>query len=567
MSRTTSQRAQRLRISLVLEELETRRLLSGFTPTDAEQLFLQELNAARANPAAYGASIGVDLSYVAPSAPLAFNPDMIQAARLHAQDMSDNNYVAHVSPSGADPGERLTAAGVSWSSYAESIAAGNGYTEPSQALAALITDAGVADLGHRDQLLAIGSSYTGLNQVGIGVVQDGSGEYQNYYTIDTAATVPDGTFLTGVVYTDANHDGQYDMGEGLGGVTISVAGGPSVTTWSTGGYSLEVNPGTYTVTASGGGLAAPITQTVTVGLSNVEVDFAAGGSSGGGPAPTMPTGTGSAFYAVTPSQELYEYQPASGWTQIGNAGTIKSVSTATDATGSTVAFAISTAGGLYRFSNAAGWSQIGGPGTVRSVTAGTDAAGQADAFVLTTGGALCEYDPLIGWSTIGSAHTVSSMSAAGEGQVYVVGADGSVLVYETAYGWLRLSGSDFGSAVTAVTDAAGNTSVFVVTQAHALYRYNQQAGWVQLGGDGTVTSALAGTDFTGQADVAVLTNNGSMSEYEIESGWTTLQRPGVVRALAGEMPGQFIAVNMDDAVIQHDDHWGWSDLTSPGFAS
>jgi hypothetical protein len=48
---------------------------AGMQPTAAEQLLLQELNLARAQPAEYGASIGVDLSNVAPSAPLAFNPD------------------------------------------------------------------------------------------------------------------------------------------------------------------------------------------------------------------------------------------------------------------------------------------------------------------------------------------------------------------------------------------------------------------------------------------------------------------------------------------------------------
>ena len=41
-----------------IEELETRRLLSGFQPTAAEQLMLEQLNDIRANPSAYGAAIG-----------------------------------------------------------------------------------------------------------------------------------------------------------------------------------------------------------------------------------------------------------------------------------------------------------------------------------------------------------------------------------------------------------------------------------------------------------------------------------------------------------------------------
>src|SRR5689334_24893053 len=78
-----------------LELLETRQLLSGYQPTAVEQLFLEELNDARANPAAYGAAIGVDLSAVAPAQPLAWDPLLIQAALGHSQDMSARDYFAH----------------------------------------------------------------------------------------------------------------------------------------------------------------------------------------------------------------------------------------------------------------------------------------------------------------------------------------------------------------------------------------------------------------------------------------------------------------------------------------
>src|SRR4051812_1340071 len=83
------------RASLRVDELEPRQLLAGASPTVAEQLFLEALNDARANPAAYGASIGLDLSGVAPGQPLAFNPLLVQAARGHSQDMSDRGYFGH----------------------------------------------------------------------------------------------------------------------------------------------------------------------------------------------------------------------------------------------------------------------------------------------------------------------------------------------------------------------------------------------------------------------------------------------------------------------------------------
>src|SRR5437870_8325205 len=135
-----------------LELLETRDLLSGFTPTAVEQLFLEQLNDARANPAAYGASIGLDLPAVPPSQPLAFDTRLIQAARLHSQDMNDRAYFAHVTPEGIGPGQRMSDAGFVANNYGESIA--GGYAGPSHALSALIVDTAIPNLRHRRHLLA-----------------------------------------------------------------------------------------------------------------------------------------------------------------------------------------------------------------------------------------------------------------------------------------------------------------------------------------------------------------------------------------------------------------------------
>src|SRR5437879_2899544 len=106
MSRRPSARALRL----CLEALETRQLLSiGLQPTATEQLFLEQLNDIRANPAAYGAAIGVDLSGVAPAPPLTFDPLLQEAAQMHAQDMNDRGYFSRNTPEGLDPGQRITA--------------------------------------------------------------------------------------------------------------------------------------------------------------------------------------------------------------------------------------------------------------------------------------------------------------------------------------------------------------------------------------------------------------------------------------------------------------------------
>jgi hypothetical protein len=262
---------------LFVEELEIRQLLSGSDPFAVEQLLLEELNDARANPAAYGASVGLDLSGVLPSQPLAFNPLLVQGARLHSQDMNDRGYFSHYAPPGnIDPGQRIAVQGFDALSWGESIAGGAAFPGPSDALEGLIIDAGVPGVGHRRHLLAIDSVFKLQNQVGIGIVQAGSGPLVDYYTIDTAEAPSPTAFITGVVMQDENANGKYDIGEGLSGITITVAGVGATTSFGSGGYSIAVQPGIYTVTASGGPLSAPIARQVVVGSENVRLNFVAG---------------------------------------------------------------------------------------------------------------------------------------------------------------------------------------------------------------------------------------------------------------------------------------------------
>ena len=131
-----SKRSRKTLCLLRVEELETRRVLSGVQPTAAEQLLLEQLNDIRANPAAYGAAIGLDLSGVAPAQPLAIDPLLTQAALGHSQDMSNRAYFDHNTPDGVDPGQRLTAVGVNWASWGESIGAGTAYPNSASVLEA-----------------------------------------------------------------------------------------------------------------------------------------------------------------------------------------------------------------------------------------------------------------------------------------------------------------------------------------------------------------------------------------------------------------------------------------------
>jgi hypothetical protein len=276
------------------EDLESRASASGFPPTDIEQLYLEELDDARFNPGAYGAPLGVNLANLAPAQPLAMNPLLVQAARLHSQDMIARNYFDHVTPEGIGPQQRIQAAGYRQKGWAESIETNTNATptgEPFPAnyaaldaafsLADLIVDQGVPGLGHRVMLLDIGGRLHNLREVGIGLASQDATDSSGLFTMRTTDTTIDlattsqksNPFLTGVVFHDAAGNGEYQPGAGLGGVTIRVKRAGATTTLSSGGYGISLKPGTYTVTAIGGGLAAPIVRTVFVGKNNVRLNF------------------------------------------------------------------------------------------------------------------------------------------------------------------------------------------------------------------------------------------------------------------------------------------------------
>jgi hypothetical protein len=274
-----------------LERLEIRSLLSGYSPTDIEQLYLEELDDARFNPAAYGASLGLDLSDVAPSQPLAMSPLLVESARLHSQDMIAQDYFSHTTPEGVGPEQRIQATGFDVTGYSESIEyntnptwvgspfpADYAATDTVQSLSDLIIDQGVPDLGHRVMLLDIGGLLQTERQVGIGIAyqETTTGAYiyrQTDTTIDIASSPDTDPFITGVVFDDTTGNGEYEPGEGLGGVTISVSNVGTTTTLDAGGYSIQVPPGVYTLTASGGGLPSPITRTVVVQDENMRLNF------------------------------------------------------------------------------------------------------------------------------------------------------------------------------------------------------------------------------------------------------------------------------------------------------
>ena len=87
-----------------------------------------------------GATCGSRGSF-APAGGLAWNSNLGQAADAHSRDRVGGNFCSHTGTGGSNAGQRITAAGYSWSSYGENIAAG-------QATVVEVVDGWMASEGH-----------------------------------------------------------------------------------------------------------------------------------------------------------------------------------------------------------------------------------------------------------------------------------------------------------------------------------------------------------------------------------------------------------------------------------
>jgi hypothetical protein len=254
-------------------------------PTAAEQVVLEMINRARANPVAEGTRLGIyiheglspaDSALVAVKPPLAMNATLLQISRAHSQDMWIRNFFSHTNPDGLDPFQRMTAAGYSFVKAGENIAAG---MAPAGLEDLLMIDSSVAGRGHRLNLLDIYSSAP-YREIGVGAYSSGSPNgmgLRDFLTQDFGTRPSSSAFIVGVVYSDANSNNFYDAGEGLSGVTVMPdLGSYYAVTSSSGGYAIPVTAnGLHTLTFTGGGLPGVGTKTVSVTTSgsNVKVDL------------------------------------------------------------------------------------------------------------------------------------------------------------------------------------------------------------------------------------------------------------------------------------------------------
>lgn len=260
-----------------------------------EQLMVEIVNRTRADPDAEAARMGIDLNEGLAEGtlgsearePLAVNLCLSEAAQLHTKDLFanfDDLPSDHRGSDGRDPTQRGTDAGAvfvggvaennAWSSSGGGkLSVGAVGTLHTLLFRDFTPNFEVVGRGHRKVMLN-GTR----NEIGVGM---GSGAFGSRtaaivtYDLTTSNTL----YITGVAIADSvksNHF--YDVGEGLGGVTIvatPVGGGAafSTTTQKAGGYSLAVPPGAYDLSATGGGLGAPVAiEGIVVTDRNVKAD-------------------------------------------------------------------------------------------------------------------------------------------------------------------------------------------------------------------------------------------------------------------------------------------------------
>ncbi|MEU4090657.1 sigma-70 family RNA polymerase sigma factor [Streptomyces aureus] len=97
--------------------------------------------------------------------PVTEDPQLEDAAQAHSDDMAARDFFEHTNPDGADPGQRITAAGYHWSTYGENIAMG-------QQTPAAVMNSWMNSPGHRANILNCS-----FKNIGVGVHKGSGGPW------------------------------------------------------------------------------------------------------------------------------------------------------------------------------------------------------------------------------------------------------------------------------------------------------------------------------------------------------------------------------------------------------
>lgn len=134
--------------------------------------------------------------------------------------------------------------------------------------------------GHRMAIMSIDGDYTNVGLAAVADTNPGNsvGPFVvtgNFAKAATSFSDHYNVFIVGTVWRDSNHNGNYDPGEGVGGVTVMPDSGTYfAVTGNSGGYTLPISSGTScNVTFSGGLLNKSEVKSISINQQSVLLDF------------------------------------------------------------------------------------------------------------------------------------------------------------------------------------------------------------------------------------------------------------------------------------------------------
>ena len=160
------------------------------------------------------------------AAPLSWSDQLSQSATAHSQLMIDNDIQSHNLPGEPSLGDRVANTGFQFQTIGENIFLFG--RDPLYDHAAFFIDWGNTPTGiqtppgHRNNIMD-----SGKKEIGIGVIAENNpvtkaGPFAVTQNIGTSFTSQQK--LLGVIINDTDNDDFYDIGEGVGGVTITATG-------------------------------------------------------------------------------------------------------------------------------------------------------------------------------------------------------------------------------------------------------------------------------------------------------------------------------------------------------
>lgn len=254
-------------------------------PTAHEQLMLELVNRARANPAAEAARFGIGLNDglaagtidSSPKPPLALHRALTDAARAHTTWMLTADVFSHTGNGGSTSHDRMAAAGFDFSGFwssGENIALGQTTGTVKLTTQTIARHESLfRSPVHRVNICGITT-----NRIGLGISSGKFGVWNAVMVTQdfaSSSAYPE-TLVTGVVYEDKDGDGFYDPGEGIPGVVVKPEGGAwQAKSSSSGGYAVPYtgNSGTLKVVFQGDFPNGSRTRTIGKSGENLKLDL------------------------------------------------------------------------------------------------------------------------------------------------------------------------------------------------------------------------------------------------------------------------------------------------------